>query len=217
MERVVILMMASLMLLLALTSFPLPSIAVSSCNGPCTTLDDCGGQLICINGRCTDDPEVGTHICTNSPLSPSGGSCQPSGTLNCKGKSYPKYHCSPPVTSSTSATLTENDFSEGGDGGGPSECDDKYHSNSEHVVALSTGWYAGGSRCGQMVKITSTKTGRSVTAKVVDECDSMNGCDSEHADQPPCRNNIVDASSSVWDTLGLDIDVGEESITWSMA
>ncbi|OWM73781.1 hypothetical protein CDL15_Pgr026885 [Punica granatum] len=136
MERVVILMMASLMLMLVLTSFPLPSIAVSSCNGPCTTMDDCGGQMICINGRCTDDPEVGTHICTNSPPSLSGRSCQPSGTMYCEGKSYPKYQCSPPVTSWTRATLTENDFSEGG---GPSECDDNYHSNSEHIVALSTG------------------------------------------------------------------------------
>ncbi|OWM73784.1 hypothetical protein CDL15_Pgr026888 [Punica granatum] len=150
MERVVILMMASLMLMLALTSFPLPSIAVSSCNGPCTTLDDCGGQLICINGRCTDDPEVGTHICTNSLPSLSAWSCQPSGTMYCEvdGNSYLKYQCSPPVTSSTRATLTNNDFREGWDGGDPSKCDDTYHSNSEHVVALSTGWCAEGSHCG---------------------------------------------------------------------
>ncbi|KAF2283332.1 hypothetical protein GH714_002330 [Hevea brasiliensis] len=54
-------------------------------------------------------------------------------------KIIPKYSCSPPVTSSTKASLTLNDFSKGGDGGGPSECDDKYHEKTERVVALSTG------------------------------------------------------------------------------
>jgi|UniRef100_A0A2N9H9P9 hypothetical protein len=121
-----------------------------------------------------------------------------------------------PVTTSTQARLTLNDFSPGGDGGSPSECDDKYHDNSERVVALSTGWYDNGSRCGKMIRITASN-GRSVTAKVVDECDSVNGCDGEHAGQPPCRNNIVDGSSSVWDALGLNKDLGIVGITWSMA
>nr|DAD28517.1 TPA_asm: hypothetical protein HUJ06_029985 [Nelumbo nucifera] len=123
---------------------------------------------------------------------------------------------SPPVTSSTEAILTNNDFSQGGDGGGPSKCDDSYHNNSGLIVALSTGWYAGGSRCEKMIRIT-TQSGASVTAKVVDECDSVNGCDAEHANQPPCRNNIVDASDGVWNALGLNIDDGEVSVTWSMA
>ncbi|PIN20492.1 hypothetical protein CDL12_06819 [Handroanthus impetiginosus] len=199
-----------------------PGNAQSSCNGPCHTLDDCAGQLICINGKCNDDPEVGTHICSGggggggATLSPSGGECQQSGTLNCNGKAYPQYTCSPPVSSSTQAKLTLNDFSEGGDGGGPSECDDKYHDNSESVVALSTGWYDGGSRCGKMIKITADN-GRSTTAKVVDECDSRNGCDQEHAGQPPCDNNIVDGSAAVWKALGLDVDVGVVQVTWSMA
>jgi hypothetical protein len=35
------------------------------------------------------------------------------------------------------------------------------------VVALSNGRYAGGSRCGKMIK-TTTRNGRSVLAKVVD-------------------------------------------------
>ncbi|GAU15691.1 hypothetical protein TSUD_109490 [Trifolium subterraneum] len=47
--------------------------AQSSCNGPCNTLDDCSGQLICINGKCDDDPDVGTHICTNPPPPPPSG------------------------------------------------------------------------------------------------------------------------------------------------
>ncbi|XP_048136944.1 kiwellin-like [Rhodamnia argentea] len=155
-------------------------------------------------------------MCHNT-TSPSGGGCQSSGTMHCHGKSFPKYRCSPPVTSSTRATLTNNDFSEGGDGGGPSECDDSYHKNSELIVALSTGWYASGSRCGDTIRITSTKTGRTVMAKVVDECDSLNGCDDEHDNQPPCRNDIVDASNAVWQALGLDIEVGEEDVTCSTA
>ncbi|KAF8016203.1 hypothetical protein BT93_H1649 [Corymbia citriodora subsp. variegata] len=206
----------ALFLVISFAFFASPSHA-NSCNGPCQTLDDCDGQLICINGRCTDDPQVGTHICGNSPPSPSGAGCQPSGTMDCNGQSYPKYDCSPPVTSSTQATLTNNDFSKGGDGGGPSECDEKYHENSEPIVALSTGWYAGGSKCGDMIGITSTKTGKSVMAKVVDECDSRNGCDDEHDYQPPCKNDIVDGSEAVWHALGLDIDVGEEDVVWSMA
>ncbi|MED6144727.1 hypothetical protein PIB30_018200 [Stylosanthes scabra] len=188
--------------------------ALSSCNGPCNDLNDCSGQLICINGKCNDDPDVGTHICSNP--SPSPSSCNPSGTLHCGSNSYPQYRCSPPVSSSTRAILTLNDFSPGGDGGGPSECDNNYHNNSERVVALSTGWYKNGSRCFNMIRITASN-GRSVNAKVVDECDSINGCDAEHAGQPPCRNNVVDGSKAVWDALGLNTDVGVEDVTWSMA
>ncbi|KAJ4848383.1 hypothetical protein Tsubulata_046232, partial [Turnera subulata] len=91
-----------------------------------------------------------------------------------------------------------------------------FHARSERVVALSTGWYNGGSRCGKMIKITAAN-GRSVRAKVVDECDSRNGCDEEHAWQPPCRNNIVDGSDAVWEALGLDKDLGVVDVTWSMS
>ena len=38
---------------------------------------------------------------------------------------------------------------------------------------------------------------------VVDECDSTQGCDLEHAYQQPCRNNVVDASKGVWDALKI--------------
>ncbi|XP_002979938.2 putative ripening-related protein 1 [Selaginella moellendorffii] len=154
--------------------------------------------------------------------------CQPSGKLHapgghscdecCKeGESYPRYECSPQVTGKTKAILTVNDFEEGGDGGAPSECDNQYHDNSEPVVALSTGWYAKGSRCGKFVRISAN--GRTVRAKVVDECDSMNGCDKDHAFEPPCLNNIVDASPVVWKKLGVsqdDDDYGYMKITWAM-
>lgn len=213
--------LVSFTIIFAMMFLPLLSNAISQCNGPCRTLDDCEGELICINGICNDDPEVGSHTCTGGGGGGSGGgggggSCHSSGTLRCHGKPYPLYSCSPPVTSSTDAKLTNNDFSEGGEGGDPSECDGKYHDNSVPVVALSTGWYNGGSRCGHMIKITA-QNGRSVMAKVVDECDSMHGCDSEHADEPPCDNDIVDGSDAVWSALGLDKDIGVVGVTWSMA
>ncbi|CAA6674900.1 unnamed protein product [Spirodela intermedia] len=122
--------------------------------------------------------------------------------------------CSP--QSQCRAILTNNDFSEGGDGGGASSCDGKFHSNSERIVALSTGWFSGGSRCNKLIRITAAN-GRSTMAKVVDECDSLHGCDAEDAFQPPCKNNIVDGSNAVWNALGLNIDDGEVPVTWTMA
>ncbi|KAJ0974267.1 hypothetical protein J5N97_016232 [Dioscorea zingiberensis] len=159
------------------------------------------------------------------------GACSPSGYLRgktghcntehdsdcCKaGEKYPQYQCSPPLTGNTPATMTINSFAKGGDGGGPSECDNKYHSDDEMVVALSTGWYNHGSRCLNNIKINAN--GRSVLAKVVDECDSVNGCDADHDFQPPCPNNIVDASPAVWNALGIHgSDVGDYDITWTDA
>ena len=215
------------LLLLLFTILPSLITAISHCGGPCRTYDDCSGQLICINRKCNDDPEVGTHTCSSSgggggggspsPRPPSGGGCKPSGTLACKGrKTKPTYTCSPPITSSTIANLSNNNFAEGEDGGGPSECDESYHKNTERIVALSTGWYTDGSRCGKMIKIRA-KNGRTTTAKVVDECDSTRGCDEEHDYQDPCDNNIVDGSNAVWKALGLDIDEGRVEVTWSMA
>ncbi|KAK3419963.1 hypothetical protein EUGRSUZ_G00736, partial [Eucalyptus grandis] len=207
----------SIALLLVVLSTNLP--AISSCNGPCQTLDDCRGQLICINGMCSDDPKLGTQICGTgsggqSVLTSDGGGCDPSGNLQCDGTSYPTFTCSPPVTSSTRAILMNNDFSQGGDGGDPSQCNEQYHNNTERIVAPSTGWFDN-VHCGKIFKITSIKTGSSVMAKAVDQCDSMNGCNASHAYQPPCRNNIVDSSDAMWSALGLDKNVGEEDVTWS--
>ncbi|CAI9099567.1 OLC1v1036411C2 [Oldenlandia corymbosa var. corymbosa] len=199
----------SIFILFSLLIVSLPSLGTAApCGGSCRDLNDCDGQLICINGKCKDDPDVGTHIC--------GRACRPSGYLTCAGETKPTYTCSPPVTWSTSAILTLNDFSAGGDGGGPSECDNSYHDNNERVVALSTGWYDGGSRCWRMIRIR-VSNGRSTTAKVVDECDSRHGCDAEHAYQNACDNNIVDGSHAVWKALGLNEDLGRVPITWSMA
>lgn len=112
--------------------------------------------------------------------------------------------------------MTLNGFTEGGDGGAGGSCFGQYYPDSQPVVALSTGWYDGGSRCGKMITITAN--GRSTTAMVVDECDSVHGCDDVHAGQPPCRNNVVDGSAAVWAALGVsdgDPDYGEMSISWS--
>ncbi|XP_015167201.1 putative ripening-related protein 1 isoform X2 [Solanum tuberosum] len=149
---------------------------------------------------------------------PPPGQCNPENDSDCckQGKMYTTYKCSPPVTGNTKAVLTLNSFQKGGDGGGPSECDNQYHSDDTPVVALSTGWYSGGDRC--LNYITVSANGRSVKAKVVDECDSTMGCDDEHDYQPPCPNNIVDASKAVWEALGIpEGDWGDYDITWSDA
>ncbi|EEF31626.1 Kiwellin, putative [Ricinus communis] len=150
---------------------------------------------------------------------PPPGQCNQEHDSDCcvQGRMYTTYKCSPPVTGNTKATLTINSFAPGGDGGAPSECDNKYHSDDELVVALSTGWFDNKSRC--LNYITIHGNGKSVRAKVVDECDSTMGCDSEHDYQPPCPNNIVDASKAVWNALGVSDpdDVGAMDINWSDA
>jgi len=107
----------------------------------------------------------------------------------------------------TSAVMTVNGFEKGGSGGGPSECDGKYHDDDDLIVALSSRWYAGGKRCHNKIRITSKDTGETVEATVVDECDSNRGC----------KNNIVDSSPAVWKKLGLNTNVGEVHVTWTDA
>ncbi|KAL4591174.1 hypothetical protein LXL04_004125 [Taraxacum kok-saghyz] len=171
---------------------------------------------------------------------PPPGECNQDHDSDCcvQGKFYTTYTCSPPVTGHTKARLTINSFQKGGDGGrgesrngnymdppspyiaspldggGPSECDNRYHDDNTPVVALSTGWYKGGDRCHKYITINGN--GRSVRAMVVDECDSTMGCDGEHDYQPPCPNNIVDASEAVWKALGVSEDNwGDLDITWT--
>ncbi|CAM8887326.1 hypothetical protein QQ045_027556 [Rhodiola kirilowii] len=159
------------------------------------------------------NPSGGIHGRTPPP-----GQCNDENDSDCckKGQFYPTYTCSPTVSQRTKATLTLNSFEAGGDGGAPSECDDKFHPDTSPVVALSTGWYSRGKRC--LDYITIYGNGNSVKAMVVDECDSTMGCDSDHDFQPPCPNNIVDASKAVWKALGVDEgDWGELDIYWSDA
>lgn len=147
---------------------------------------------------------------------PPPGQCNQENDSDCcsDGEWYTTYICSPPVSSKTKATLTLNSFQKGGDGGGPSECDNQYHSDDDPVVALSTGWFSHKKRCLNYINVYGN--GKSVRAKVVDECDSTMGCDSDHDYQPPCPNNIVDASKAVWMALGVaESDWGEMDIYWS--
>jgi hypothetical protein len=110
-----------------------------------------------------------------------------------------------------------NSFEKGGDGGSTSECDGKFHSDNTPVVALSTGWLKSTQkRC--LKKINIFGNGKKVKALVVDECDSTQGCDSQHDFQPPCLNNIVDASPAVWKALGVpQKNWGEMEVFWSDA
>ncbi|CAN6298992.1 unnamed protein product [Urochloa humidicola] len=124
-------------------------------------------------------------------------------------KKAPHRHCAPARHGGgIPAVMTVNGFKRGEDGGGPSECDGHFHGDGELIVALSTEWFARGRRCHRRIRITSAHGhGRTVEARVVDECDSRRGC----------RHNIVDSSPAVWRALGLDTGVGEVPVTWSDA
>lgn len=110
---------------------------------------------------------------------PPPGQCNQEDDSDCckAGKMYPTYTCSPPLSGNPQAYLTLNSFEAGGDGGGPSKCDNKYHNDNTPIVTLSTGWYNNGRRCHN--NITINGDGRSVVAMMVDECDSTMGFDSE--------------------------------------
>lgn len=147
---------------------------------------------------------------------PPGNHCNHHNMAECckEGEFYSTYRCSPPVSQRTEAILTLNSFEKGGEGGWASQCDEKFHSDKTLVVALSTGWYNNGKRCLKFITIYGN--GKSVKAKVVDQCDSTMGCDDEHSYQPPCRNDIVDASDAVWEALGVPKkDWGWMKVTWS--
>ncbi|KAK3002928.1 hypothetical protein RJ639_018771 [Escallonia herrerae] len=86
----------------------------------------------------------------------------------------------------------------------PCQCDGLYRSDDLLIVALWTGWFEDYDRC--LRKITISANVKSVTAEVLDECDSSMGCDKDHAYQPPYANNVVGASSAVWKALGVSRD-----------
>lgn len=140
----------------------------------------------------------------------------PSNCLGCcdEGKYYNTYTCSPKVSAHTKAVLTITGFEEEGEG--PSPCDGKFHLDDTPVVALSTGWFDKQERC--LKNVTIHGNGKSVTAMVVDECDSTMGCDGDHSYLPPCGENILGASRGVWKALGVPKkDWGKMDIYWSDA
>ncbi|CAL4934096.1 unnamed protein product [Urochloa decumbens] len=131
------------------------------------------------------------------------------------GKRYPQFRCSPLVSTKTPAILTFNRFENGEDDTRITSCDNRFHSDKELLVILSSGWlkHNGTSRCNKKIRVHAN--GRSVLAKVVDECDSTHGCDEEHGFEPPCRNNVLNASPAVWKALRLNESIGESKVTWS--
>ncbi|RZC43560.1 hypothetical protein C5167_036507 [Papaver somniferum] len=148
---------------------------------------------------------------------PPPGKCNRENNSQCckPGHRYSTFTCSPHPNHQ--AILTLNGFGPREDGGSESKCDNRFHNNNTPIVALSTGWfgYRNQKRC--MHNIAITGNGKTVTAMVVDECDSTRGCDKEHAYQPPCHNNIVDASKAVWTALGVpegSAKYGHMHVTW---
>uniref|UniRef100_M8BHJ7 Ripening-related protein 4 n=1 Tax=Aegilops tauschii TaxID=37682 RepID=M8BHJ7_AEGTA len=145
----------------------------------------------------------------------SGGCNRDHGSVCCKdGLRYPQFRCSPLVSADTPAILNLNSFARGGAGGGKSFCDNRFHKDIELVVALSIGWLRLDGKCrfNKMIRINGN--GRAVLAKVVDECDSVYGCDAEHNFESLCPYNDVDALPAVWKALGLKEEIGVFKITW---
>ncbi|XP_075521104.1 kiwellin-1-like [Primulina tabacum] len=146
---------------------------------------------------------VSTYILTTQSTLARPQVCKPSGKVrgkklppeirnDCceKGKLYNTYKCSPPVSKSTKAILTLNSFETIGDV--PSTCDHTDCCTLDGVVQ----WRA---------KTT-----------VIDECDSIMGCDADNGHQPPRGNNIVEASKAIWEALGVPKDDWNVLIiTWS--
>uniref|UniRef100_A0A0E0BBH8 Ripening-related protein 4 n=1 Tax=Oryza glumipatula TaxID=40148 RepID=A0A0E0BBH8_9ORYZ len=144
----------------------------------------------------------------------------PKGSHDCcvAGERYPRFRCSPPDDAGDPDA--EGVRPRRGDGGAPTSCDMLFHRNTQLVVALSSGWLrlGGARRCNRRIRVfTGAASGRSVVVKVVDECDSVNGCREEHGFAPPCRNNAVGGSPAVWKKLGLNASVGEFEVVWSDA
>lgn len=159
-------------------------------------------SLICIFTCSTFFIQVETCKCESSGeirgTKPPPGQCNTEDNSTCcvDGKAYDIYGCSPHVSRRTKANMILTSFDRGGNVGRPSACDNSYHSDDELVVGLSTGWFDKGSRCIKHINIRGN--GKNVTAKVVDECNSLVGCDSTHDYKPPCGNNIVSATKGVW-------------------
>jgi hypothetical protein len=147
--------------------------------GNCQT----SGNLIIKKGGCLSSPE-------DQPC------CQ-------NGKPYPQFKCSP----DKNFVMTLNSFEKGGSGGAQSSCDNKFHSDSEKVAAVSTGLFNNKHNCGQLIHLSADNK-IFTTAVIVDECDSINGCDKVHDNAPPCSNNVIDTSIAVWKSLNLDPNKG---------
>uniref|UniRef100_M8C1E3 Uncharacterized protein n=1 Tax=Aegilops tauschii TaxID=37682 RepID=M8C1E3_AEGTA len=125
----------------------------------------------------------------------------------CKVACTVAWHHADPGTSSLTivqapGVMTVSGFDKGEERG-PASCSGTYHDDMEFVMTVSTKLYTSGGLCGIMFRITSTETGRSTMAEVVDECHD-------------CRDDQVGAPAGVWGRLGLDTNVGLAPVilTW---
>ncbi|KAA1094623.1 hypothetical protein PGT21_026961 [Puccinia graminis f. sp. tritici] len=77
------------------------------------------------------------------------------------------------------------------------------NSASDLIVAMNHAQYEGGAPCHKTVSITNKANGKTVKAKVTDEC-------------PPCGYGSLDLSPSAFKALG-DMDEGILPISWEFA
>ncbi|XP_071688696.1 putative ripening-related protein 2 [Rutidosis leptorrhynchoides] len=100
------------------------------------------------------------------------------------------------------ATLMITDFEQGGESGGPAECDGVYNSSDLFLVSLSTDWYNNGQSCYKGVRINYS--GNNAIALGIDECGDG------------CPDGTVVASEPVWRALQIpESEWGEAEVTWS--
>ncbi|KAJ8766213.1 hypothetical protein K2173_021730 [Erythroxylum novogranatense] len=103
------------------------------------------------------------------------------------------------------ATLTLRNFG-GWIGRKATKCEEKYYTNFRYVVAMPSKWFQNKKRCNKLVEIKRNE--RSVTAEVVDECDSGS----------ECRNSSIGATVAVWNALNIEWRGSANAavdVTWS--
>lgn len=83
-------------------------------------------------------------------------------------------------------------------GGAAGACGE-YNDDSAYIVAMNSAQYDS-SKCGQMVHVTNTANGQSVSAKIADLC-------------PGCGSGSLDLSTAAFQAIG-DLDTGVLSINW---
>jgi len=75
-----------------------------------------------------------------------------------------------------------------------------HNTSNDRIVALSKAIWNRGGRCGDMIKITNAKNGKTVTVKVVDEC-------------PECSAASLDLSPAAFKKLA-SLSEGQIKINW---
>ncbi|KAI8909544.1 hypothetical protein EDD86DRAFT_246916 [Gorgonomyces haynaldii] len=107
-----------------------------------------------------------------------------------------------PVETESQPSRNTNESGSGSGSSGGASCTGKFYSDYDYVVALESSLFSGS--CGRTVTIYAN--GRSVSATVVDECASGDGC----------LYNSIDATVGIWEALGIDTGRGIVDVTYSM-